>query len=184
MIVFSLAACKKDGVLSVDGGDTENGVQTAVGELKDTVKMKIPLAAIDAEYYNDLDAYCKAYGYTSATQKGDSVVVTMSKFSYELLVSQIGINSVRAVYDVLESGDFPYVKDIPSLDTENFSAATLSVDGNEYKNVSDDALRIVAQSCILYQIYNQDKKYKVEITVIDANTNEVIETKTYTDKNI
>lgn len=187
VLFFSLCACKKDDTQTAsDNVPDTASFQEGSGNLNKTVEMQLPLAAIDEKYRDDLDTYCEVYGYKKAKKNaaGTAVKITMSEFSYNLLVSQIGINAVRSIYDIQESGDFRYVKEIVSLDKDNFSAVTISVDREGFVRAGDEAVHIIGQSCILYQIYAQNKKIKCEITVIDADTNETIKTIKYTDKNI
>lgn len=165
-----------------DAQKTEQSKESA--DLDETVKVQLPLAAIDEEYRNNLDAYCEKYGYTSAKKNGSdgSVTIKMSKFSYELLLTQVGLKVITAVYEVAESGDFPCVKSIEKLDTENFREAVIRVNKSKYLAEGKDAPYTVGQSCLLYQVYDGSTDYKCEVTVVDNKTGEVIETLTYTDK--
>lgn len=155
------------------------------GSLKDTVKITIPLAVLDEKYQKDLKAYCEDYGYTKAklNRLDRTVTVTMKAFSHELLLTQIGMKVVGALYEIAGSKDYPYINKIESFDNDNFKSVVYSVDAKKYPKESLSSY-MMAQSCLLYQLYTEDTDYRVDITVIDKKTGKEIETITYTDKEI
>lgn len=179
LMLFSFAACNKSS--SYAGSKGAQDAEKA--SLEDTVEISIPLDAIEEKYQNDLDAYCKYYGYESATlnKRKGTVTVVMNAFTHELLLSRIGMQVVKAIYEVEDNKDYPYVNKIESYDSENFSKVVLSVDASTYKKGAM-APFVIGQSCLLYQLYTPSDKYKCEVEVIDKDTKEVIETLVYTDK--
>ena len=186
LLMFVLVSCGESGTQSASGEavQTTQQAETEEGDLKDTVKIVLPLAVIDEKYQNDLDAYCDEYGYLSAklNKSSQTVTVKMNKFSHELLLVQIGTKVIQAIYEVEESGDFPCDDKIEKVDTENFREVIVDVNREEYEKEGNMCAYIIGQSCLLYQLYTESTDYKCDVVVVDSETNEIIETQTYTDK--
>ena len=126
LLVLPLAACKKGGDPNSIFVSTESTTESE-NDIKDTVKVNFPQSVIEEEYRDDLDAFCEKYGYKSAKVNSDgTVTIKMSAFSYELLLTQRGMEAVKAIYDVAEGGKYPFVKGIKSYDdTVSYTHLTL-----------------------------------------------------------
>lgn len=205
LLVFSLASCGKkaqdDKVVTEAGvtaeketgssqsseasSETEQTTKKEKGSLKDTVKITIPLALLEEKYQKDIGLYCSEHGYKKAkiNKHKQTVTITMQAFSHKLLLARVGMQVVGAIYDVAENKDYPYIKGITQIDEENFRSVVYSVDAKKYEKGSL-ASYMMAQSCLLYQLYTTDTDYRVEVTAVDAKTGKVVETITYTDKEI
>ncbi len=150
------------------------------------VEITIPLGAIDEKYRDNLQAYCEAKGYESAklNKKDGTVTIKMRAITRDLLLTEIGMTVVGAIYEIAgNKKDYPYINKIESFDKDNFSSVVYSVNGKTYKKNSA-ASYMMAQSCLLYQLYSSDSNYKVTVTAVDKKNNKVIESITYTDKEI
>lgn len=184
LLLFSFASCGER------GGDPSSAIKITAtsgdGDLKDTVKITIPLSFVDEEYHDNLDAYCEKYGYISAklNKKDETVTVKMNEFSHKLLLTQIGMKVIQSIYNIAEGGEYPYVKAIDSYDDKNFSEVVVSVDRKKYEADKTSSLMpfALAQCCFVYQAYTESTDYKCTVTVADAKTKDIISTKTYTDK--
>lgn len=184
-MLASFAACGKK------GGDPQsmfvNPRTTTDGDVKDTVKVNLPLSLIAEEYRDDLDAFCERYGYKSAKRNSDgTVTVKMSSLSRDLLLTQVGMDSIKAIFAVAESGDYPYVKKIKSYDSKNFSEVSILVNKAKYLSAETSSLMklVIAQSCLTYQAYAGIEEPKVKITIIDNKTKDTIEEKEFTNSDI
>lgn len=207
LLIFSFSACSKKGgeasppVIKSSSEEqkstseserstskevtTEKTTKAKKGSLKDKVKITIPLSVIDEKYRDDMDAYCADYGYQKAkvNKRAQTVTITMNALSHELLLADIGVRVVGAIYDIAGSEDYSYINKIESFDKENFKSVVFSVDAEKYSKGSA-ASYMMAQSCLLYQLYDVGNDYRVDITVVDKETGETIETVTYTDTEI
>ncbi len=197
ILVFGFSACsKKDkgdeksvsaAVESVESkkADEEKTTKVKKRNPQEKVKITIPLDVIDEKYRNDMDAYCAEYGFLKAkiNKRAQTVTITMKALTHELLLSRIGMKVVGSIYEIADSKDYPYIDKIESFDKDNFKSVVYSVDAKKYSKDSA-ASYMMAQSCLLYQLYTTDDDYRVDITVVDKNTGETIETDTYTDKGI
>lgn len=186
LLLFSFAACgKRNGDSSA--ANASGSSETEKASTKGTVKVSFPLSLLGEEDRNDLDAYCEKYGFKSAKVNSDgTVTIKMSSLSRDLLLTQIGMESIQGIYSVAESGAFPYVKKIKSFDDKNFAEVSVLVNRAKFSS-ADSALVMkltIAQSCLTYQAYAEIEEPKVKITVIDNKTKETIEEKEFTNSDI
>ena len=111
LLVLPLAACKKGGDPNTIFVNTESTTESE-NDIKDTVKVSFPLSVIEEEYRDDLDAYCEKYGYKSAKVNSDgTVTIKMSAFSYELLLTQRGMEAIKAALNPNDTGYYFFCHD-------------------------------------------------------------------------
>ncbi|MGN1194480.1 MAG: hypothetical protein ACI4SB_03260 [Acutalibacteraceae bacterium] len=178
-VMFCFASCSK-----AQPATLSQQTEEPTGDLKDTVTVNLPVTFLDPEYQNDLKGYCEKYGYISAklSDDGQTVQIKMNKFSHELLTTEIGLKVLNQISEITDSGDYPYIKELVKIDRDNFKQVVIAVDGEEYKKAGTMAPYIIGQSCLLYQAYDSDGDYRCEVTVTDEETNKIIDTLVYTDK--
>ncbi len=188
VLLFSLSACKKQEQENDTGtAITVNLDETKKAEAKektgenDVIKINIPLAIIEEEYQNDLDAYVEKYGYISAKLgANDTVTLKLSGQSHSLLLSRMGMTVMKEIGSILDSGDYPYFKNIGTYN-DDFSYMVLLVDGEEYEDdkTSNFLPYVVSECCMYYQLYTTRTSYECEIIIADEKTNEIIYQNTY-----
>ena len=150
------------------------------GSSKKNVKISLPLEAIPEEYRNNLQKYCEDYGYKSVTQDANgNVKIKMTSLSHDLLLTKAGMKVIGAVYEMENSKDFPCVKKIESIDTDNFREVIIHVDKAEYGKTGSKALEELSNYLFYYQMFCEEVVYRCEIVVVDAETKKIIETKTF-----
>lgn len=188
-VLLSFAACgNKDDKQTQEGtAITVNLDETKKSEAKektgekDVIKIEVPLALIEEEYQNNLDAYVQKYGYISAKKTAkNTVTLKLSGRAHSLLLSRMGMTIMKEIGNILDSGDYPYFKKIGTYN-DDFSYMVLLVDGKAYKKDSTANFLpyVVSECCMYYQFYTTRTKYECEIVVADQNTNEVIYRNTY-----
>lgn len=185
LLVLPLAACKKGGDPASIFVSTES-TSDSESDIKDTVKVSFPRSVIEEEFRDDLDAFCEKYGYKSAKLNSDgTVTVKMSAFSYELLMTQRGMEAIKAIYNVAESGKYPFVKEIKSYDDKNFGEVSVLVDRVKYQSADNAAqmLLALAQACYTYQVLTGNA-FACTVTVIDSETQKTVDMKDFTDSDI
>lgn len=186
LMLLCFASCGKKGENAASfiiNSTSESGS----GKISDTVKVNIPVALIDEKYQNDIDAFCSEYGFEKGKTNSDgTVTVKKDALSYDLLLTQIGMQTIGKIYAVAEDGDFPYVKGIKSYDDKNFAAVSVLVNRAKYSSSKDPALMrlTIAKSCMVYQAFAGIEEPKFTLTIIDNKTKETIEEKTYTPSDI
>jgi len=81
---------------------------------------------------DDLEGYIKDNDFLEAAWNGDgSLTIAMSLDRYDLFKADMVENTTRALSDIVESGDFPYVLSFEA--TEEFNTVTMFVDRTGYK---------------------------------------------------
>lgn len=146
------------------------------------VTVTLPGDFVDAEYKDDLDAFVKANGFVSAKYTSDgNVKIKMRALSYSLILSNIGMDTIKGIAYALDSGDFPYFIDLLKYN-DDFSEVIIAVDKEEYEKATDkdNFLSQIALACLYYQTYDTESENKCEITVCEEKTNILIETREFT----
>ena len=174
VVAFSLAACKND---------MEQPVITTpedVSNIEDEIKITVPLISIDEEYRDDMDALCKAYGYTSAklNKRKETVTITTNAFRHKLAMTRIGMRVIKAIYDLEESKDYPYLVSIDDVNKDDFSSATITVKADKFQDLLP---YVIGQDLMIYKFYEGKNDFHVSVTVKDEKGN-LIDTFDYSDK--
>ena len=191
MSAILFAACARESEL--DEIETQNGTtaetvwvneaQPEAPYLKKTVTFSIPLSFISDKDRADLDSYCKANGYKriEINEKNGTAKIEMPKFSHQLLLTKIGMDTIKSIYDIFESGYYFFFKSIESYDEKNFREIVITVDGDSFRRDSFATVltRSLAQCCYKYQAYSTITYYRCKIIVKDAESGTVISDETY-----
>ena len=127
----------------------------------------------------DPDAYCHEQGFEKAVLNDDgSVTVTMTKAKHEKLLHEMSDSLDASFAEYIGSEDTPYIMGITHSD--NFDNIEIIVSRTEYENTFDVTPFAVAISAMMYQVF-LDMDYHVEVSVVDADTGDVINTTVYPD---
>lgn len=147
----------------------------------DTVKVEIPALFLNEQELSNLDEYASINGYLSAeyNQKSDTVTLKMTKFSYDLQLTSMGMTVLKSLNEMVESDTFPYLKSIDTY-SDDFSEITVLVDAEAYNADSTRSLlsMSVGETALMYGVYTTKKKPTCTVTVKDAKTGSVLEEKT------
>ena len=195
LLLALFAACGKGGDPSVTD-DTfyetpvTNPAFTETGTLtfpKDTVTIKVPLAFLKQEEKANLAAYADAHSFYSAEADEKKGIVTfkMSDLTHRLLLTRVGMDVIEALYGCLDDGTFPYFKGIENYDSAGFAELIILVDGYAYMSDPDaDTLPYtLAQTCMVYQGFTEETKYRCRVLVKDEATGGLVKDETYTQSN-
>lgn len=173
-----------EGASSEDQEDLEDlpeigGIET--NEKLLSVDITFPASFFEDEDMSDFDpdAYCQEQGFEKAVLNDDgSVTVTMTKAKHESLLQEMSASLDASFAEYIGSEDTPYIRGITHSD--NFDSVEISVSRAEYENAFDMTPFAVAISAMMYQVFlNMD--YHVEVSVVDADTGDVINTTVYPD---
>ncbi|MBQ7118087.1 MAG: hypothetical protein IJN88_07740 [Clostridia bacterium] len=143
------------------------------------ITVTLPIDFIDEEYRDNLDAFAEAKGYFSIKKKGDDKVkIRMREYSYRLLLTSIGIETVGSIGYAMDSGDYSFVDKFAEYNSD-FSDVVFTVNKTKYEEAEnkDEFFSTVAFCCLYYQDYSKDSKGKCKITLCEKGTNKVIETR-------
>lgn len=150
------------------------------------ITVTLPIDVVGEEYGDDLEAFAEAKGYFSIQKKGDShVEIEMREYSYKLLLTSIGAQTVSTIGYTMDSGDYPFVEEFAKYNGD-FSDVIFTVDKVEYEKAEnkDEFFNSVAYCCIYYQHYNEDSEGKCKITLCEKDSGILIESREFTADNI
>ncbi len=194
VLVFALASCgKKDDGTLVAYKDDEGNLVTEYREepkndgkdennIDDEVKITIPLVFIDEKFGKDIEAYCKANSFTSGeiNEKEQTATITMRALTYDLNLVRIGTQVMSSIGNTIDSGEYPYVKNIESY-SDNFDEIVMLVDGEGYKADKQGSLLayFIGECGMFYQVYTTENEYECTVKLKDEKSGEIIFEKTY-----
>lgn len=186
-----LAACGKADVDQTSDAFVEapvtNPAFTQTGTIPTpagSITIKVPLAFLKNEQKENLASWADSRGFYSAEideNKGVAILV-MSDLSHRLLMTNVGLDVIEALYGLLDDKTFPYFKGIETYDSAGFTEVVILVDGNAYlTDPNADVLpQTLAQTCMIYQGYTTKDKYKCRVLVKDEATGGAVKDETYT----
>lgn len=163
--------------VNLDREPEELPLTTASYDKKITVTL--PIDVVDDEYGDDLEAFAEAKGYFSIQKKGDNMVkIKMREYSYRLLLTSVGIETVSGIGYTIDSGDYSFVDRFAKYNSD-FSDVVFTVDKDKYEKAEnkDDFFDSVAFCCLYYQQVCQESKGICKITICEKGTNLLIETR-------
>ncbi len=143
------------------------------------ITVTLPIDIVDKEYGDDLDAFAEANGYFYAKKKGDDMVkIKMREYSYKLLLTSVGIETVSGIGYAMDSGDYHFVDKLAKYNSD-FSEIVFTVDKEKYEAAEnkDEFFTIAAFYCHYYQKFCEDNKASCNITVCEKGSNLLIETR-------
>ncbi len=143
------------------------------------ITVTLPGDVVDKEYGDDLEAFAKAKGYFSVKkQKDGTVKIKMREYSYRLLLTSVGMETVSGIGYAMDSGDYSFVDRFAKYNSD-FSDVVFTVDKEKYEAAEnkDEFFTIVAVYCHYYQKFCEDNKGMCKITVCEKDTNLLIETR-------
>ena len=164
-------------------------VQPAPTALKGdkTVKITLPLAYVEETYRGALDAYRINRGFLDlkVNEKKQTVTIKMTERGHKLLLIDIGLQVLEAIYALPDDPAYPYLKSIDALDDENYKTVAVSVDRAAYEADENAELLpfVLASHCMTYQAYTKKNQYRCTVLVNDAADGSEVFRNTYTDKN-
>ncbi len=156
------------------------------GSYDKKITVTLPIDVVDEEYGDDLDAFAEANGYFSIKKVGkDEVKIKMREYSYRLLLTSVGIETIGGIGYTIDSGDYSFVNKIAKYNSD-FSDVIFTVDKEKYESAEnkDEFFNSVAFCCLHYQKYNKDSEGVCIITLCEKGTNILVETRKITESEL
>ncbi len=150
------------------------------------ITVTLPIEIIPAEHRDNLKAYAEAQGYFSIKKVSDThVKIKMREYSYRLILTSIGMETVGGIGYLIDSGEYPFALKLAKYN-EDFSDVVFTVDKEKYEKAENKDLffEVVAVYCLYYQEYNNESAGKCKITLCERGTNLVLEARTLTEGDI
>lgn len=127
----------------------------------------------------DTEAYAQEQGLLSAELNEDgSMIVTMTKGRHKEMLEELSGQLDSYFEELVEGPDTAYVKDISH--NKDFTAVTVEVDRAAYENAFDFTPLAIGLSVSVYQAFIE-MEHHVEISTVDADTGDVLNTVIYPD---
>ncbi|MBQ7295416.1 MAG: hypothetical protein IJW86_04400 [Clostridia bacterium] len=148
---------------------------------KKNYKITIPSDIISVDYDGDIQSYADTYGYEIVSQENGNVTFKMKGKEYSMLLSRVGMKTIRELGSIVDSGHFPYVKEIGDY-SKDFSYILMLVSGKKYKKAEDKDIfmTLVSQCGLYYQCHANPDSPKCEVVIADSKSGEVLARETYT----
>lgn len=137
------------------------------------IKITMPLSYYDAKNQCDVGGFFDKSSYKKCeiNEKQKTFTVTLRSITHDFMLSNVGLQVIKSLASLLDSGDYPYLKQLGKYNSD-FSEIELKVDATGYRATSDakKMVEFVASCGIFYQIYTTENSYKCTVTVIDYET--------------
>ncbi len=151
-----------------------------------TVKVTLPIEFVGKDYENNLEAFAEKNGYYSIEKKGENFVkIEMREYSYKLILTTIGMETVSGIGHILDSGEYPFLLDLAKYNSD-FSEVIFTVDKEKYdeEENKDEFFKAIGLYCLYYQQYDNNSKNKCTITICEKDTNILIESRDVSEKSL
>ncbi len=149
----------------------------------DKVTVSINASALSAEELSDLEKFARDNGFDKAVynKRKGIIEVTLGETEHDKLTYSLGVTVIRNVFSMIDSEEYPYIKDVER--NGNFTEMTVFVEKDAYEKDSqgDKISDYVGKCCLVYLNYEdyelKDKKCRVKIA--DAKTKTLLKERFY-----
>lgn len=155
-------------------------------ETEKTMKINLPWSFIVNEAGGDVEAYADKYGYKIKQEKDGSATMSMDGITYSLLLSKVGMTTIMALGDIVDSGDYPYTVRLADY-SEDFDYILMQVNTEIYKKNKgtcsyEDLAYLIGQIGLYYQMFTVEEDNKCEVILASEKTGKVVYSNTYTNE--
>ncbi len=165
----------------IDFDTTRKQEETTKIDKNKNYKITVPDDMISIDFEGSLQDYADTYGYEIVEQEDGNTTLKMDGMEYALLLSRVGMKTIREIGSIIDSGDFPYAVKTGDY-ARDFSYILMLVDGKKFKKANDkDMFMLLLSQCgLYYQCHSNPEAPKCEIVIADSESGKVLERKTYT----
>lgn len=161
--------------------DEESGIEVNKGLLN--VEITLPEYFFEEDELAEIEAEMEETHHANVTQNGDgSITVKMSKNEHKQLMGKMQEEFILTINDIIADEAYESINDVTY--NRDFSEIQIYVDRQEFENSLDGlALFSLGFTSLFYQVFDGKnlEEDKVVLTVIDAATNDEIESIIYPD---
>ena len=188
-VICFFTACKKDDaetvtddIKVVDISATRYQEETTLPKTNKTVKLKVPSSLIKGQAGGDIEKYAEKYDYKIVEDKDGNVTLKMDGMSYSLLLSNIGMDTMLALGDIVDSGDYPYVVKLGDY-SRDFSYILMLVNTKKHKGKPsyEELAELVGLCGLYYQYYTIEENNSCEVVIASEKDGKVLYREVYTD---
>lgn len=148
--------------------------------LKKNYKITIPEDLISADYDGDVKSYASLYGYEIVESENGQVTLKMDGKEYSMLLSRVGMKTIRELGAIVDSKDFPYATDIKDY-SKDFSYILITVNGKKYSKAEnkDFFLTLIYQCGLYYQFHANPEAPSCQVVIADSESGKVLSNEIY-----
>ncbi len=188
-VICFFTACKKDDtetgtddIKVVDISATRYQEETTLPKANKTVKVKVPASFIKGQSGGDIEKYAEKYDYKIVEDKDGNVTLKMDGMSYSLLLSNIGMDTMLALGDIVDSGDYPYIVKLGDY-SRDFSYILMLADTKKYKGKPsyEELAELIGLCGLYYQYYTIEEHNSCEVVIASEKDGKVLYREIYTD---
>ena len=191
-VLCCFTACKKDeaddsntttgDIKVVDLSTTRPKEEPTTVKANKTMKITVPSSLIGGKADGNLQKYAETHGYDITEEKDGSITMKMDGGTYSLLLTSVGMDTIIALGDIVDSGDYPYVVRLGDY-SEDFSYILMLVNNKKYDGSPsyEELAELIGLCGLYYQYFTIDKDNKCEVILADSKTGEVVYSKVYTE---
>lgn len=164
----------------IDFDTTRPEETTAPIKENKSYKITIPEDLISVDHDGDLNSYASLYGYEIAESENGEVTLKMDGKEYSMLLSRVGMKTIRELGAIVDSKDFPYAKDIKDF-SEDFSYILITVNGKKYSKAANKEffLTLVSQCGLYYQQHANPEAPSCQVVIADSDSGKVLANEIY-----
>lgn len=165
----------------IDFDTTKKQEETTKLDLNKNYKITVPSDMISIDFDGSVEAYAKTYGYDIVKEENGEITLKMDGKEYAMMLSRVGMKTIREIGLIVDSGDFPYVVKTGDY-SRDFSYILMLVNGKKFKKAADKEIfmTLISQCGLYYQTHSNPDSPKCEVVIADSESGQVLERKTYT----
>ena len=178
----SSSGTKPDDIKVIDFSTTRQKEETTLPKADKTIRVSIPAALMGGKANGDIKKYAATHGYEIIRETDGSVTLKMDGMTYSFMLTSVGMDTMMALGDIVDSGDYPYVVRLSDYSSD-FSYILMLADKEKYDgNHSYEELAEIVGLCgLYYQYFTTENNKKCEVVIADEKSGEVLYSETYTD---
>lgn len=168
----------------IDFDTTREPDETTTVKNNKNITINVPSVLAESHADGSLEQYAATYGYKIEKEEDGSVTMKMDGITYSLMLSNIGMEVMMSLGDIVDGNDFPYAVRLQDYN-QDFSYILMLVDTKEYKKHKDekpyeDLAFYTGQCGLYYQFFTQNQEKKCEVILASSETGKIVYRETYT----
>ncbi len=194
-VICCFTACKKgeesdsdtlpDDIKIINFATTRKPEESTTVKNDKNLTISVPAVLVEGQAGGNLEQYAATYGYEIKKENDGSVTMKMDGITYSLMLSNIGMEVMMSLGEIVDGNDYPYAVKLQDY-TQDFSYILMLVDAKEYKKHKkdipyEDLSFIIGQCGLYYQYFTADEDNKCEVILADKDTGKIVHRETYTD---
>ena len=189
-VLCFFTACKKDegdtsapdDIKVIDFSTTREKEETTLPKADKTIRVTIPSALVSGKADGDIKKYAERHGFEIVKETDGSVTLKMDGMTYSFMLTSVGMDTMMALGDIVDSGDYPYVVRLKDYSSD-FSYILMQADEKKYDgNPSYEELSELIGLCgLYYQYFTTEKNKSCEVIIASEKSGEVLYRNIYTD---